>query len=198
VASQIAVGAAVRDALFGDCRLVKEQTARAIGISHTQLTMVNTGNALAICGEFSQTQTITGELTKRFPKDTILNKVWLPLVQARLELHRGNAAQAIQLLETTRPYEGYALFQIVYLRAQAYLNQQRGRRRSRIPEDTRYKGSQPTSPLYSLARLGLARAAALTGDTARARQAYQDFFVLWKDADPDIPFCKRPDGSTRS
>jgi len=191
VASQIAVGAAVRDALFGDCRLVKEQTARAIGISHTQLTMVNTGNALAICGEFSQTQTITGELTKRFPKDTILNKVWLPLVQARLELHRGNAAQAIQLLETTRPYEGYALFQIVYLRAQAYLNQQRGAdAAAEFQKILDHKGWQPTSPLYSLARLGLARAAALTGDTARARQAYQDFFVLWKDADPDIPILQ--------
>jgi eukaryotic-like serine/threonine-protein kinase len=31
------------------------------------------------------------------------------------------------------------------------------------------------------------RAAQLNGDTARARQAYQDFFALWKDADPDIP-----------
>ena len=27
----------------------------------------------------------------------------------------------------------------------------------------------------------------LAGDTAKARKAYQDFFGLWKDADPDIP-----------
>ena len=38
-----------------------------------------------------------------------------------------------------------------------------------------------------LARLGLARAAALTGDIARSRGAYQDFLALWKDADPDVP-----------
>jgi hypothetical protein len=25
------------------------------------------------------------------------------------------------------------------------------------------------------------------GDTAKAMAAYQDFFTLWKDADPDIP-----------
>jgi len=40
---------------------------------------------------------------------------------------------------------------------------------------------------YSLSFLGLARASALTGDTAKARQAYDDFFGLWKDADLDIP-----------
>jgi hypothetical protein len=40
--------------------------------------------------------------------------------------------------------------------------------------------------LYPLAHLGLARAAALTGDTAKSRKAYQDFLALWKDADPDL------------
>jgi len=42
-----------------------------------------------------------------------------------------------------------------------------------------------------LAHLGLARAYALTGDTAKARAAYQDFFTLWKDADPGIPVLKQ-------
>lgn len=42
-------------------------------------------------------------------------------------------------------------------------------------------------PLGALARLGLARAYALQGDTAKSRSAYQDFFTLWKDADSDIP-----------
>jgi len=43
------------------------------------------------------------------------------------------------------------------------------------------------SPLYSLSHLGLARAAVLQGDTAKARKTYQDFFALWEDADQDIP-----------
>ena len=68
VAAQIAVGAAARDALLGDCRPVKEQTAKALGISHSQLTMVPAGNALATCGEFSQAQTIIDELARRFRK----------------------------------------------------------------------------------------------------------------------------------
>ncbi len=46
------------------------------------------------------------------------------------------------------------------------------------------------SPLGALARLGLARADALAGDTVKAKAAYQDFLTLWKDADPDIPVLK--------
>lgn len=42
------------------------------------------------------------------------------------------------------------------------------------------------SPLYPLAYVGLARGHTCW-DTAKARKAYQDFFALWKDADPDIP-----------
>jgi len=191
VAAQLAVGAATRDALFGDCRRVKEQTAKALGISHRPLTMVNAGNALATCGEVSQAQTIIDELVKRFPKDTVLNKILLPLVQARIELHRGNPAQAIKLLETTRPYEGYNLFQIAYLRGQSHLNQQRGAdAAAEFQKILDHRSWQTASPLYPLAHLGLARAAALSGDRAKARTAYQDFFALWRDADPDIPILQ--------
>ena len=45
-------------------------------------------------------------------------------------------------------------------------------------------------PWGALARLGLARAYAMQGDTAKARAAYQDFLTLRKDAAPDIPILK--------
>lgn len=187
VAAQIAAGGAGRDAVFGDCVQAKVQTAKALGMPHSPLTMANAANALATCGEFSQAQTIIAELTRRSPNDTVLNKILLPLVQARIELQRGNPAQAIQFLETTRPFEGYALFQIAYLRGQAYLNQQKAAGAAvEFQKILDHRGWQPTSPLYPLAQLGFARAAALSGDTTKARKAYQDFFALWKDADPDL------------
>ena len=46
---------------------------------------------------------------------------------------------------------------------------------------------QKFSTLWPLAHLAVARASAMQGDTAQARKSYQDFFTLWKDADPDIP-----------
>jgi len=43
----------------------------------------------------------------------------------------------------------------------------------------------------ALAHLGLGRAYALQGDTAKSRGAYEDFLALWKDADPDVPILKQ-------
>ncbi len=54
-----------------------------------------------------------------------------------------------------------------------------------------HPGVVENSPWGALARLGLARAYAMQGDTAKARTAYQDFLTLWKDADPDIPILKQ-------
>jgi serine/threonine protein kinase/tetratricopeptide (TPR) repeat protein len=188
VAAQIAVGGATRDALFGDCGQVKEDAAKALAIAHRPLTMANASHALATCGEFTHAQTIINELTQRFPKDTVLNKILLPLALARVEFERGNSTQALQLLDSTRPYDGYASFQITYLRGQILLSQQKGAEAAaEFQKILDHRGSQPTSPVYVLANLGIARAAALNGDTVRARQAYQNFFALWKDADPDLP-----------
>jgi Tfp pilus assembly protein PilF len=45
-------------------------------------------------------------------------------------------------------------------------------------------------PIGALARLGLARAYSLQGDSVKAKAAYQDFLALWEDADPNIPILK--------
>jgi hypothetical protein len=31
----------------------------------------------------------------------------------------------------------------------------------------------------------------LAGDFIKARSSYQEFFALWKDADPDIPMLRQ-------
>jgi hypothetical protein len=60
-----------------------------------------------------------------------------------------------------------------------------------------HRGVVINEPIGALAHLGLGRGygleaqnatgAAADAATAKARVAYQDFFALWKDADPDIP-----------
>ena len=109
-------------------------------------------------------------------------------MRAQLELSRGNGAQAIQLLETARSYEVYGDFWPQYIRGQAYLKQGNGARAmTEFQTIIDHRGWYPLSPLYPLAHVGLARAAMLSGDAAKARKAYQDFFALWKDADATIP-----------
>jgi hypothetical protein len=70
------------------------------------------------------------------------------------------------------------------------LGESAGRRRREFQKIVDHRGIAPTFPEHSLARLGLGRAYRMTGDAAKARAAYQDFFALWKDADPDGPILK--------
>ena len=46
-------------------------------------------------------------------------------------------------------------------------------------------------PMDALARLQLARALALSGDTEKAKSAYSDLLTLWKNADADISVLKQ-------
>ena len=188
VAAQLAMGAAVRDVQFGDCSKVKEHTAKALEISHDRITLSLAANALAICGEFGETQSIVDELTRRFPTDTLVNKERIPLIQAHLEIRRGNASSALQLLETTKAYERHLLFPIAYLRGQAYLAEHKGpEAATQFREILENRGWSALSYFYPLAYVGIARAYVLQGDTAKARKAYEDFFALWKEADPGTP-----------
>jgi eukaryotic-like serine/threonine-protein kinase len=53
-----------------------------------------------------------------------------------------------------------------------------------------HRGITVNCPLGALARLGLARAYALAGESAKSRAAFQDFFNTWKTADPEIPVLR--------
>jgi serine/threonine protein kinase/Flp pilus assembly protein TadD len=187
VAAQIAAGAAVRDAQFRDCRTVKEQTTKALQLAHDRITLSLSAQALAMCGDTDQAKTLIEELTKRFPTDSLVNQVRIPLIEAHIEMQRGNHVQAIQVLEKTKLYGRNILFPIAYVRGQAYLAEKKGAEAAaefQVILDNR--GWSAASYFYPLAYAGLARAAMLQGDREKALKAYQDFFRLWKDADNDL------------
>jgi predicted Zn-dependent protease len=144
--------------------------------------------ALALCGEAGQAQSLVDELTKQYPQFTLVNGIWLPPIRAALELDHGNAAQALAELQAATRYEAAGEFWPQYVRGQSELKLGKGSEAAlEFQKILDHRGYAALSALYPLARLGLARAAALQGDTAKARQAYQDFFGIWKDADVDIP-----------
>ncbi|MET0214875.1 MAG: hypothetical protein ABW292_17820 [Vicinamibacterales bacterium] len=45
-------------------------------------------------------------------------------------------------------------------------------------------------PMDALARLQLARALELSGDTVKAKSVYIDLLTLWKNPDPEIPMVE--------
>jgi eukaryotic-like serine/threonine-protein kinase len=115
--------------------------------------------------------------------------VYLPSIQAAIELNRNQPSKAIDWLRSTAPYER-AYPNAVYLRGLAYLRIRQGKdAAAEFQKILDHKGAN-WGPYYSLSYLGLARAAALAGDTSRARKAYGDFLALWKQADSDAPILK--------
>jgi hypothetical protein len=152
------------------------------------VSLIRSRLALALCGEPGQAQSIIDELTKRYPKYTLVNTLWLPMIRAAGNINHDDHASTVQLLEVAKRYEAVADFWPQTLRGQAYLRQRAGTEaRAEFQNILDHRGHAPLSALYPLAHLGLARAAAMTGDVATARTAYQNFLALWKDADPDLP-----------
>jgi DNA-binding winged helix-turn-helix (wHTH) protein/tetratricopeptide (TPR) repeat protein len=111
----------------------------------------------------------------------------LPLVRATLALKAHQSAEAAQLLEPARPYQ-LRDFRVPYLRAQAETE-------TGLLDDAAHdyrlildnQGVDPTSPLYSLAHLRLARVLVLQQKQDQARDEYNAFFAAWKNADADLP-----------
>lgn len=175
-------------ALLGHCQQGRADLARAAALPRTPVSFFKVGIALALCGEAAQAQALNDEAVKRYPKNTLVNEIYLPLVRAAMEIQRGNRTQAIQMMQALSRYESVSFYYENYLRGQAYLGEGKGAEAaSEFQKILDHRGWSPTSPLYPLAHLGLARAAALAGDPTKARQSYQDFFALWKDADSDLP-----------
>ncbi|HLG13400.1 MAG TPA: protein kinase [Blastocatellia bacterium] len=183
----------VNEASCGLCEQAR-QRAQALALSRASFVqgyipmLPSVAYALALCGDITEAQKLVDELARRYPKATLVNAIYLPVIRAAIELQRGNAEQAIQSLEVVTPYEGACWLMPPYLRGQAYLRKRAGTEAAaEFQKILDHRGWDLYSSWYVLAHLGLARAAALTGDRVKSRQAYQEFFALWKDADPDIP-----------
>ncbi len=180
---------AVTEAEFGNASRARERATAALAMARGPGVEGGTARALALAGDIRQAQVLADDLGKRFPLDTLLNAVQVPMIRASIEIERANPARAIELLAAAAPYEfGLGGLGATYLRGRAYLRAGKGNEAAaEFQKLLDHRGINPTAPAHALAHLGLARAYALAGDTSKARKAYQDFLALWKDADPDLP-----------
>ncbi len=187
------VNAALREAEFGNVTQAKQGVAAAMALAPGRDVKVIAALTLARAGDAARASALIQELEKSDPLNTVLKVYWQPTIKAAVELNRGNSAQALELLQAVAPYElggPPPLGQLypVYLRGQVYLVSHQGTSAAaEFQKIVDHRSIVQNFPIGALAHLGLARAYALSGDTAKSKTAYQDFLTLWKDADPEVP-----------
>ena len=187
--------AALREALFGDAAQAQKQALAALGRSSGASVQFGAALALGSAADPAQARPLADNLAKRFPEDTVVRFNYLPTLEAQLALGHDDPSKAIEALQVAAPYElGNLWFSLypVYVRGEAYLaKHQASEAAAEFQKILYHRGVVFNEPIGVLAHLGVARAFALQGDAARARAAYQDFFRLWNEADPDIPSLKQ-------
>jgi TolA-binding protein len=191
-------GAALCEAHAGNTSEARQRVKAARGLSKGQDITYGAAYTLALSGDSVSAQKLTGELSKRFPEDTLVQFIYLPVLRARIALLGNSPGKAIEELQVARPYDlalpgagfvgFYAGLYPVYVRGEAYLAGHHGAEAAaEFQKILDNRTIAFADPIGVLAHLQLARAFILMGDKVKAKTAYQDFLTLWKSADPEMP-----------
>jgi eukaryotic-like serine/threonine-protein kinase len=193
---------ALTQAWFGNHDAARQLAPKALAISKGRDVQFGVSFTLVLAGLPSQAQELANDLEKRFPEDTIVQTRYVPTLRALLALNDHKPARAIDLLQTSLPYEfgnpGNSFFGTfgnlypAYARGQAYLALNKpAEAEAEFQKIVSHPGIVGGDPVGILSRLQLCRIHLLSGDKDKARAAYQDLLSLWKDADSDIPILKQ-------
>jgi serine/threonine protein kinase/Tfp pilus assembly protein PilF len=194
------LAAAQRETEVGNAARARDQSTSALALASTRDLQILAALVLARAGDTARAQVMAEELSKRSPLNSMLNDYWLPTIRAAIELNRKHPDKALDLLRAASAWElgvpnpqpqvAGTLYP-VYVRGEAYLEAGKGQQAAvEFQKIIDHRSIVQNFILGALSHLQLGRALALQGDTTKARTAYQDFFTLWKDADPNIPILK--------
>ena len=194
---------AVWEAVCGNAAEGKRNAMAALELSNGRDVEYAAGLALALAGDSSRSQPLADDLEKRFPEDTFAKFTYVPVLRALAALERGQPADSVEQLQIALPYElavnglNFNHFYLgglhsAYVRGEALMAAHRyAEAAAEFQKILDHRGIVGADPIGALAHLQLGRAFVLSGDTIKAKAAYQDFLALWKDADPDIPILRQ-------
>src|SRR5580692_9468045 len=182
---------AIIEAEVGDDAGARRDAVAALAVNSGSLRVrTDAAYVFARVGDAARAESIAAEIAKDHPFNTLTNGFDLPTIHAAIEIGRNNPAKAVEILQRAVPYDlaNQRRMLSTYQRGRAYLALHKGTEAAaEFQKIADHPGVVHNSVTGALAKLGLARAYTLEGDTAKARVTYQDFLALWKDADPKIP-----------
>jgi eukaryotic-like serine/threonine-protein kinase len=191
---------ALRDAVYGKTQEARAGTDKVLAIAPNS----RDAQTLAILvlsriGEQRRAQSMLDDLAAANVSNTVVQSAWVPTIRAQFNLANQKPGQALELLESVKPYErgqlignlSYACMIPAYLRGEAYLAAKQGAPAlAEFQQLSDNRGIVGNCWSGALALLGQARAQALSGSANAARNSYQRFFELWKTADADLSILK--------
>lgn len=191
------VNAALRDAEAGNADLSRGEVTSALALSSGRDVTVFAALTLARSGEPGRARALVQKLESQYPANALLQRFWLPTIEAAIDIDAGRDAQAITALKVTAPWElgnGGTFISYLYpayVRGDAYLRERDGNdAAAEFRKLVDHPGIMVNFITGSLVYLQLGRAYAMGGESSRARAAYRQFFALWRGADADAPVLK--------
>ena len=203
---------AVWEAFYGNAAAARQSAIRALELGRGGREVdYAAAFALALAGDLPQSRALAQDLAREFPEDTSVQFMYLPTLRALFSLNSPtpDATAALQALQTASRYD-LALGRVgfigrfgglypIYVRGLAYLAaRQPAEAAGEFQRILEHRSIVLVDPMDAMARLQLARALALAGDTVKAKSAYSDLLTLWKNADADIPALKASTGRIRA
>jgi eukaryotic-like serine/threonine-protein kinase len=178
-------------AMFGDSKQAIETCNAALALAPSFNIRGYVAQALGFAGENKKVLELAALEARDRPDDTLIQAIYVPVKQATVALNTGDAKKALELMKPALSYDKATTISL-YIRGMAYLKAGDGAGAAgEFQKLLALYDYAPTDLLMPFARLGLARAYAVQGDTAKAKSAYQDILGFWKDADPDLPTVKQ-------
>jgi tetratricopeptide (TPR) repeat protein len=187
--------AAVRQAFLGDPVEARRTAAAALTLAGNREVNYGAALALALSGDSAKAEKLAGDMEKLYPDDTSVRFSYLPVIRAVVDLQHADSSKALDALQASAPYEMgsprssqtafFGALYPVFFRGGALLAAHKGGdAANEFQKILSHRGIMVGDPVWVLAHIGLARAYALSGEYAKARAEYDEFFALWKDADP--------------
>jgi hypothetical protein len=168
-----------------------KQSTEALKLGKNEIVLGLAALIEARAGDQTKSRELLDELDHEYPLGTFNIGVYSPMIRTTQAVSQGSSsAEVTSLMEPALPYELGTVADLlpIYVRGVSYLQVRSGSDAQReFQKIVDHRSVDSVTNLYPLAELGLARSYALQGKTAESRQAYEIFFTLWKDADPDLP-----------
>ena len=191
---------ALRDAVYGKMQGARAGTDQMLDLApNSRDAQILAILVLARTGDSARAKAMLADLAATHVSNTLVQSAWLPTIRAQANLVAQKPAQAVESLETAKPYErgqlignlSYSCMVPVYLRGEAYLALKEGAQALvEFQKLSDSRGIVGNCWSGALGLLGQARAQAMSGSANGARSSYQRFFELWKTADSDIPVLR--------